>query len=226
MAEVAGLQSRQVMDIVWLMSIIQFESAEAPLDRSGVAPAAAQALGRAEAMGLLSRATPIRRLDMPTLLRLIREVARASNVGRDVLSTLSSPHPSPEQISRALHRLSDELEQSPVPEREWHSLISTLGYELLTRLVGVSEASVRRYAARERATPDEVADRLHFLALVVADLAGSYNEFGIRRWFQRTRPQLRGKSVEQLLRGEWRSDNPDAQRIRDLARALTGELAT
>lgn len=206
--------------------MIQFHSVEAPLDRAGVAPAAAAALGRAEAMGLLSGSVPIRHLDLPTLLRLIREVARSSEVGRDVVSLLTTRDPSPEQITSALRRLSDELEQSPVPAREWPSLLETLGNELLTQLVKVSEASVRRYASGERGTPDEVADRLHFLALLVADLAGSYNSFGVRRWFQRARPQLDGKSPAQLLGSGWHSDDPTAQRLRDLARALTGPLAT
>ena len=30
-----------------------------------------------------------------------------------------------------------------------------------------------------------IAGRLHFLATVVGDLAGAYNEIGIRRWFER-----------------------------------------
>lgn len=208
------------------MSILQFESAQAPLDHAGVAAVAAQVLGRAEAMGLLTSTAPVRRLDLPTLLRLIREVTRASNVGRDVLTTLSSPRSSADQITVALRRLSEELEQSPVPEHEWQAVVNTLGNDLVTRLVGVSDASIRRYAAGSRTTPDEVADRLHFLALVVADLSGSYNAFGIRRWFQRERSQLGHRSPQALLHGAWRSDAANAEQIRGLARALTGPLAT
>jgi hypothetical protein len=37
-----------------------------------------------------------------------------------------------------------------------------------------------------------VAERLHWLAMVVADLAGSYNALGIRRWFERPRALLGG----------------------------------
>ncbi|TMK24849.1 MAG: hypothetical protein E6G64_16815 [Actinobacteria bacterium] len=103
---------------------------------------------------------------------------------------------------------------SPSPER-----ISTA----LRRLFDELEQSP---VPEHGTTPDEVAERLHFLALVVADLAGSYNEFGIRRWFARPRPQLDGRSPSHLLRGNWRSDQPGPQRVRELARALTGSLAT
>jgi hypothetical protein len=177
-------------------------------------------------MGLLRGDAPIRHLDLRLLSRLLREVVRRSGVGRDAVAAISSEAPSPERISTALRRLFDELEQSPVPEHEWPSLLGTLGLELLTPLVGVSPASARRYAGGQRATPDEVADRLHFLALIVADLAGSYNEFGIRRWFGRSRPQLDGRSPSQLLHGDWRADQAGPQRVRALARALTGPLAT
>lgn len=115
---------------------------------------------------------------------------------------------------------------TPLPVHEWKAVVDTLGYDLATRLIGVSRASIRRYAASERVTPEEVAGRLHFLALVVADLAGSYNTFGIRRWFQRDRSQLDHRSPQELLRGAWRADAADAKRVRDLARALTGPLAT
>lgn len=208
------------------MSIIQFQSVAPPLDQLGIGPDAARTLGRAEAMGLLRGQAPIRRLDLPLLERLLRQVARAAGVGRDLVAEIAQPQPTPEQLGRVLRRLYDELEQSPVPASEWQALLDQLGSELVTALVSVSPASVRRYASGARATPDAVADRLHFLALVVADLAGSYNAFGVRRWFARARPQLEGKSPAQLLRGEWRSDQAGPRQVRELAHALTGPLAT
>lgn len=183
-------------------------------------------LSRAEAMGLLRGQSPIRRLDRLLLERLLRQVAAAAGIGRDVIAEIAQPTDSPEQLGRALRRLYDELEQSPVPATEWRALLDRLGADLLTSLVGVSQASLRRYVIGARTTPDAVADRLHFLALVVADLAGSYNEFGVRRWFQRARPQLDMRNPAQLLRGEWRSDQPGPHRVRDLARALTAPLGT
>lgn len=208
------------------MSILQLESISPPLDQPALGGAALRTLGRAEAMGLLRGEAPIRRLDTGALERVLRRVIRLSGIGRDVAAAISRPHPSAEQFERALHRVFDELEQSPVPKTEWHSVVDRLGPELVTKLVGISPASLRRYASGARATPDAVAERLHFLALVIADLAGSYNDFGIRRWFERPRPQLDMRSPAQLLRGEWHADNEAPRRVRELAHALTGPLGT
>ena len=48
--------------------------------------------------------------------------------------------------------------------------------EELSRFLDASTSSIKRYSAAERSTPVETADRLHWLAMVVADLAGSYND--------------------------------------------------
>lgn len=66
---------------------------------------------------------------------------------------------------------------------------------------------------------------MHWLALVVGDLAGAYNDIGIRRWFDRKRTQLGGRAPAQLLRQGWRPDHAGPRRIRDLAHALTGAVA-
>jgi hypothetical protein len=97
---------------------------------------------------------------------------------------------------------------------------------MLGELVEVSAVSVRRYCSGARETPDEVADRLHFLAMLVADLAGSYNDVGIRRWMDRPRGQLAGKSPRQALGKGWHSGTTAAVRVRDLARSLTAGGAT
>jgi hypothetical protein len=67
-----------------------------------------------------------------------------------------------------------------------------------------------------------VAARLHWLAMVVADLAGAYNNFGIRRWFERPRSQLQGKSPRQVLGNAWSPDDEAASRVRALASVLSG----
>lgn len=121
-----------------------------------------------------------------------------------------------------LSAINAALAASPVPETEWVTMAQVLGDDLLARLVGASATSVGRYRRKERPTPDPVANRLHFLAMVVADLVGSYNARGVRRWFCRPRPQLDGHTPEELLVGRWDTDERDPQRIADLAGALVG----
>ena len=94
----------------------------------------------------------------------------------------------------------DALDQSPAPMAEWPALQEVLGPELLAGLVGVSASSTRRYASGARATPDPIAVRLHFVALVVGDLAGAYNDIGVRRWFQRPRTRLDGNTPARAAR--------------------------
>ena len=90
----------------------------------------------------------------------------------------------------------------------------------------MAASSLKRYQSEERATPDPVAARLHFLALVVGDLAGSYNDVGIRRWFHRKRTLLDGRSPAALLKGEWDPDDDGPARVRQLARDLVSLSAT
>ena len=93
--------------------------------------------------------------------------------------------------------------------------------DLLAVLVGgISPSSLRRYSAGERETPDEVAWRLHALARIVAALRGSYNAYGIRRWFERRRSQLGERTPGQVLVDAESED--DAQEVVRLAEALLG----
>ncbi len=118
------------------------------------------------------------------------------------------------------------IEGSPMPEHEWVPLSEVLGDDQLAVLVGTSVSSLHRYRNGERATPDPVAARLHTVALITADLAGSYNDFGIRRWFQRTRAALGGTAPDGVLRGNWSPDDERVKEVRALASALLGSPAT
>ena len=100
------------------------------------------------------------------------------------------------------------------------------GDEALAELLAISLSSLKRYAGEERATPSKIAERLHWVAMVVADLAGSYNEFGIRRWFERSRSQLEGRSPRKVLGAQWSPGDPAARRVRSLAASLVGAGAT
>ena len=120
----------------------------------------------------------------------------------------------------------EETEHSPMPENEWHRLQITLGDEMLAELLGISPASERRYARGERVTPDPVADRLHFLALLVADLSGSYNEYGVRRWFDRPRQVLGGRAPRAFLGVDFEPQSDDGSALRRLAAGLVGAGAS
>jgi len=207
------------------MSMIQLESVSPPLNSPRVAALAVRILSVAGAMGLLPAREPIRRLDRGVLERVARSAASSAGIGRDVLADLRRAD-RPDRMEPAVRRLYEALERSPAPSTEWRSLVAVLGPDLLAQLLRISVSSLRRYLARGRRTPDVIADRLHFLALVFADLAGSYNDFGVRRWFERPRVLLDGKSPGQLLKGDWRVDDAGPTRVRELAYALTGPLGT
>jgi hypothetical protein len=196
-----------------------FESADPE-----VAQEAVEAIVLAEAMGLLEGET-VERLDLPT----VRRVARAANeagIGMVPTAALAGRRLGPGQLRSALRGLREALEDSPTPAKEWDALARLFGVEDLARLVSVSPASLRRYASGSRPTPDEVAARLHFLARVVADLKGAYNEIGVRRWFERKRTRLRGRSPAQVLKGEWDPDSPKGSKVLELARSLASSAAS
>jgi hypothetical protein len=85
---------------------------------------------------------------------------------------------------------------------------------------------MRRYASGSRPTPDAVAARLHFLARVLAELRGAYNDIGVRRWFQRKRTVLRKRSPAQILTDDWSPEDSNPQRVLELARSLALSPAT
>ena len=125
-----------------------------------------------------------------------------------------------------LERINEAFDQSPAPEHEWRALQHVLGLDLLARLLGISESSARRYLSGSRTTPDTVAARLHFLAFLVGDLAGAYNDIGIRRWFDRPRLRLGGATPARKLGERWSPEEENPRRVREFARALLSSPAT
>ena len=132
----------------------------------------------------------------------------------------------PVGLSSVLEKIDEALDQSPAPAHEWRALQHVLGLELLARLLGISPSSARRYLSGSRTTPDTVAARLHFLAFIVGDLAGAYNDIGVRRWFDRPRRRLDGSTPAETLGEHWSLDEEDPQRVRELARALLSSPVT
>ena len=177
-------------------------------------------------MGLLPADEHIGTLDLASFRRVVRHIHRAGiarNIQLELGDDLTNSGPG---LERILEHLNIALEESPVPEFEWNRLTEVLGLELLSRLLGISSSSVRRYRAAARTTPDDVADRLHFLSLIVGDLSGAYNEIGIRQWFARKRTQLDGRTPLDCLKARWKPVQPEPRLVQDLARALTASPAT
>lgn len=196
-----------------------FESAD-----PGAVREAVEALLLAEAMGLLGEEA-IERLDLATLRRVARAASEAG-IGTLPTAALAARRLAPDQLRAVLLTLREALEDSPAPAQEWAALAPLFGVEELAHLVAISPASLRRYASASRPTPDAVAARLHFLARVVAELKGAYNDVGVRRWFERKRTALRGKSPAQILKGGWSPEDRGTQKVLDLARSLASSPAT
>ncbi len=187
-----------------------------------VAFLAVRLVALAETLGLLPRSAESG-VDRAQIASALDAFARVG-IGRHgaAMGTLVTPA----RLAEVLRDVLTAIEGSPVPQREWAPLTELLGDDAVARLVGTSVSSVHRYRNGERPTPDDVAARLHTIALITADLAGSYNDFGVRRWFQRRRSALRGSSPSEILVGSWSPDEERVQEVRTLARALLGSPAT
>ena len=188
-----------------------------------------EALFRAEAMGLINAAAgdPVGLRDpLSTLRNLALQIRRAGIAGAAAAALNDDEPRTGEEVASLLRMMISALEASPAPKFEWAGLARVLDAEQLASLLDVSVSSLNRYQSGERDTPDAVAARLHFLALVIGDLAGSYNHLGIRRWFQRRRTPLEGRAPADLLKGEWDPEDAGPARVRELARDLVTLSAT
>jgi len=218
------------------MSEVRIQSVRDPFDAPELMRSFLETITLSDAMGLLEESDVVESLDLTTLRRVAE---RASRVGiapgaAVALERLTNRRRHGRRVDRsdltelkdAIERLWEGLEQSPVPEFEWVSLLEVFGADELSSLVGTSLSSLRRYATGTRATPDDVAARLHFLARVFGELKGSYNQIGIRRWFRRKRLALEERAPADLLRGSWAPENPGPAEVLALARSLASSPAT
>ena len=212
--------------MIRIMTLIRISTVEEPFDTPGTVRSAVAFLSRAETMGFLGD-EDIDHLNIATVRDVVDAMAEAGlGSGPGALLRIPDDEISGGEIAAVLAELEDILESSPAPDREWPTLDHLFGIQTLAGLLGVSPASVRRYLRGERATPDQIAARLHFLAMVVSDLSGAYNDFGIRRWFTRSRSVLHGAAPRELLAGDWDPDHSGPRKVRALARALLGSPAT
>ena len=210
--------------------IVQNKSELAPTGRD-LGRLVFEASRRAEAMGLIDPIEPAgsdahAHGDLKAIRHLANQVRKAGVATAAAAALNNVETPTRHELTALLQTLIAALEASPVPKFEWGGLGRVLDADELGLLLNVSLSSLKRYQSGERTTPDGIAARLHFLALVVGDLAGSYNDIGIRRWFHRKRTQLDGRAPADLLKGEWDPDAAGPARVRALARDLVTFSAT
>jgi hypothetical protein len=170
-------------------------------------------------MGLDPGPVPAR-LDL-LMVRRIATTAAQVGIGRDAAITLCADPLQMSRVPALVGQLTDSLRASPLPRQELGRLTETLDLDAIGRIVGTSPVSLRRYLSGSRETPDDIAARIHWLALTVSDLLGAYNEIGVRRWFDRPRTALEGRSPAQILTAGWDPDDQGARAVQGLASALT-----
>jgi hypothetical protein len=199
------------------MSNIQIKSIMPPFETDDLYPRATRLLRRADSMGLLEE--PIRELSAEAMRKVARKLSQRG-LASDQAARLMTGKPSASELSRYLDAALLALDESPVPSAELTKLNSTLGHELLAGLLEISAASLQRYQSGERQVPDVVAERAHFLTAVISALEGIYNEFGVRRWFERPRSTFDGKTERQLLGRDWMPGDEPVRRILAAAESL------
>lgn len=195
------------------MAAVQLVSASraVPLD---AARAGVLATRLADLMGVFERpaGAPIDR----AMVGAVIAAAGRAGLAEQVAARPDAAEPGEQTILALL----EALRSSPRPETEIAGLAAIFGYGGLARLVAASEPSLRRYASASRTPPDGIAQRVHFLVQLVAILRGSFNEFGVRRWFERPHPALGGRAPASLLSGRWDPDESGPQATFEAALGL------
>lgn len=213
------------------MEILHIHSVEPGFETQPVLDGLLGLFSRAFAMGLLGNKA-IDRLDHQSIQRVFDALQHGGLLGaqRARLGALLRPEVLRKGVGKnagvALQQVIDVLEESPMPVTEWPAMRRIFGDDALADLLAISVSSLKRYAGGERVTPPDIADRLHWVAMVVSDLAGSYNQFGMQRWFERERSQLGGRSPRKTLGARWQPSDASARRVRALATSLAGAGAT
>ena len=209
------------------MNEVQRQSIRDPIVPPAIRALAVEVWRRAEAMGLIRPDASAQPLAATSdIVRLVRHIRDVGIARQPALRFDNVEVPSQAEVASLLRMIIDALEASPVAKYEWPAVSRVFEPEQLASLLGISVSSLRRYLGGTRETPDDVAARLHFVALVTGDLAGAYNEVGIRRWFDRKRTALDGNAPAALLSGEWNPDSSGPQKVRTLAQSLVALSGT
>ena len=198
------------------MSYIHITSVLPPFEEEDLYPRATRFLRRADAMGLLEE--HVEELSSDVVRRVARRLSKRG-LASDVAARLGAT-PSRDEFVRYLDAALLALDESPVPVAELTKLNSILGHELLAGMLEISTASLQRYQNGDRDVPDAIADRAHFLTSVIAALEGTYNEFGVRRWFERPRSIFNGRTARLFLSRRWTPSDDCARRVLGAAESL------
>jgi hypothetical protein len=216
-----GQLAGRVSDTFWVMVEIQVRAIAPSLRKSPQATwLAFRLLARAQTMGFLPETEARVNLNRALLASIADRLEQNGIAAGSAAQIRSANHV---HLVEALKATVDAVDASPHPAGEWEPARTLLGDELLAELVGgTSLSSLRRYASGERATPDEIAWRLHVVARLLASLTGSYNDYGIRRWFQRRRTALDDATPIEVVTGAPDEDDPRLQRLLALSDDLLG----
>ncbi|QQR59095.1 MAG: hypothetical protein IPG59_06285 [Candidatus Melainabacteria bacterium] len=208
------------------MSKIRKPSTGNPLDKK-VVVAAIDFIIKAESMGLIESPVDTLNLSLDTIIDVAKKVA-AEGLGRKIVIDPTRWYEyESNDLCLKLKSLSDILEHSPVPEKELPKVQEVISEKPLADMLRISEQSLKRYQQGERQASDIVYARLHWLALLLGDLLGSYNEMGARNWFHRTRKSFKGKTPFQILsEKDWSPDDENPCKIRDFVKSLNGAMGT
>ncbi|KKR46662.1 MAG: hypothetical protein A3A97_00110 [Candidatus Terrybacteria bacterium RIFCSPLOWO2_01_FULL_40_23] len=110
----------------------------------------------------------------------------------------------------------------------WDAVQDTLGVDITAALITgqaricKARAKFFEYDADPQNAPVEVIKRFNFVTKIVFLLEGSYNDFGIQRWFLRKRAQLDDASPLEILKGDWDPQDPEPQKVLKLAKETYG----
>ncbi len=221
-------ESRSTTDVEWGVIGVLPISETVPAFAGPEVPAALLALNRAHAMGIVDELDDARPL-LKQVVELL-DAVEGQRFGGLLVSrlrpALSDPARDPRQVARWLADLHEVMADNPVPKAEVKGLLRVFEEDQLSRLLAISRSSVRRYLGGERSMPTAVEDRLHWLALAVGYLLGTYNEWGIRRWFDRPRALLDGRSPSDVLLegGAWTPEDQGPTTVLALARSTIGTM--
>jgi uncharacterized protein (DUF2384 family) len=209
-----------------MMAIVRSSPDLVPPENSVASHLWWELLSAADGIGLISMTAAPERPD-PLILKEVLDRLTEAGVAQSFIVRLRGIDASDSsQTGELVRGVLDALRGSPLTEYEWPALMKIFGTEELARILRISESSLNRYATGSRATPDRIAERLHFIALIVGDLRGAYNEVGVRRWFHRRRISLDGRAPIELLGDDWMPEEEGAETVRELAHSLLFASAT